>query len=182
LAKVSGGGDGSTVVVDFSDTESRGGKRSGRSAHLPEGDYAAKCIEAKLDKSSEKETPGVFVTYEISKGEYKGKRVRDALWLTDKSLWRVRQTLEAMGIDVPSKRVKINPKSMVGKTVAITLEDEEYENRVRSRVTDTFLLSEFDELNGDEDEEEDEDEEDEDEEEESEESEDTDLDEIDLDI
>jgi Protein of unknown function (DUF669) len=192
--KVSGKGDGA-VVVDFTDTESREGKKGSRSAHLPEGDYTAKVKEAKLGKSSEKETPGILMTWIITgPKKYKGKTIRDSLWLSDKALWRVRQTLEALGVPVPSKKVKVDPRKMVGKEAAITLEDEEYEGKVRSRVTDCFLLSEYEELqedtdeelDEDEDEEEDEDEdtddddddEDEDDDDEEEEIEDVDLDSI----
>jgi len=178
--KVSRGESGSTVIVDFGDTESRGGKKSSRSSHLPEGDYAAKVKEAKLDRSSEKETPGIFVTWVITKGEYKGKALRDALWLSDKALWRVRQTLEALGVKVPSKKVKVDPKKMIGKEAAITLEDEEYDGKMRSRVVDVFALDELEDLEESEDE--DEDEEDEDEENEDEEDEDEDeVEDVDLD-
>lgn len=171
------GGGGEAVVVDFSDTESRGGKKSGRSAHLPEGDYTAKVQAAKFDHSSDKGTPGIFVTWVVtSPKKYQGKTLRDPLWLSDKALWRVRQTLEALGVEVPSKKVKVNPKTMVNKEAAITLEDEEYEGKVRSRVVDCFSLEEYSELQAaagtDLDEDEDEDEESEDEEDEEEDDED----------
>lgn len=191
----SGRGDG-TVVVDFGDTDSRGGKKSERAAHVPEGDYAVKVKAAKLDKSSEKETPGIFVTYVITApSKYKDKILRDRLWLSDGALWRVRQAWEAMGVQVPSKKVKLDPKKIIGKECAVTVEDDEYEGKVRSNVVDTFLLSDYEELQSaddddldeeDEDEDEvddedeDEDEEDEDEEEEAE-DEDDDIEDVDLD-
>jgi hypothetical protein len=138
---------GDAVVVDFSDTESRGGKKGGRSAHLPEGDYTAKVREAEFGHSSEKETPGIMMTWLITgPNSAKGKTIRDSLWLSDKALWRVRQTLEALGLQVPSKKVKVNPKSMVGKEAAITVEDEEYEGKVRSRIVDCFSLAEYEQL------------------------------------
>lgn len=175
---------GDAVVVDFSDTESRGGKKGGRSAHLPEGDYTAKVKSAEFGHSSEKETPGIMMVWAITgPNSAKGKTIRDSLWLTDKSLWRVRQTLEALGLQVPSKKVKVNPKSMVGKEAAITLEDEEYEGKVRSRVVDCFSLSEYEELDtsADEDLDEDEDEEDEDAEDDEDEA-DEDEDEVEVDL
>jgi hypothetical protein len=171
--KVSRSSKGEGVVVDFGDTESRGGAKGSRSSHVPEGDYAVKVKDAKLDKSSDKETPGIFVTYVITEPKkYKGKTLRDRLWLSDKALWRIRQTWEALGVQVPSKKVKLDPKKIVGKTCAVTVEDEEYEGKVRSNVVDTFLLSEYEELQESDDEELDEDEEVEDDEEEEEDDED----------
>lgn len=176
MAKTRRGSTTGEVVVDFGDTESRGGKKGARAAHVPEGDYAVKCKGAELGKSSEKETPGIMVTYVITAPkQYKGKVLRDRLWLSDAALWRVRQTLEAMGIAVPSKKVKINPKSMVGKECAVTVEDDEYEGKIRSNIVDTFLLSDFEELEtGDDEDFDDEDDEDEDEAEDEEEEEEED--------
>lgn len=172
----------SSVTVDFGDTESRGGKKSAGRVHVPPGDYAVKCVKAEITKSSEKETPGIAVIYRITEGKNKGTQVRDNLWLTPKSLWRVRQTLEAMGLQVPSKRVKVEPSKLVGKACAITVDDEEYEGKLYSRVVDTFLISEFESIREDSDEEGFEDEEEEVEEgDEEESSEDEDLEDIDLD-
>ena len=184
---------GRIVNVDFEDTESRGGKKSERSAHVPEGDYAVKVTKAELGESSEKETPGVFVTMKITNPKkYKDKILRERLWLTKKSLWKVRQFWEACGIKVPSKKVKLDPKKLVGKELAVTVEDDEYEGKIRSQVVDSFMLADYtelkkeeDDLDEDEDESEDEEsEEDEDEDEEEsddEEDEDEDLEEVDLD-
>jgi hypothetical protein len=187
------------VRVDFSDTESRGGKKNtGRRKHYPEGDYHGKCTSAEITRSrGEKKTPEILVTYKIMAGKHKGGTIIDDLYLTDSALWRVRQTLEAMGIKVPSSRVKLDVRKMKDKEVALTLEDDEYEDKIRSRVTDTYLLSELEEDEGDEsddeeeeeeadedeeeDEDEDEDDGDDEEEDEDEEEEDDDLEEMDLD-
>lgn len=151
--------------ADFTEVESRGGKKgSGGRRHYPAGDYAVKCTKAELVKSSEKNTPGIALTFKVLQGEHKGGELTDRLWLTPKSLWRVRQTLEAMGMKVPSKAVQIDTNSFVGKSLAVTLDDEEYDDKVYSRVVDTFLLSDLEavesdgqagDLDSDEDEEED---------------------------
>jgi len=167
--------------VDFTETESRGGKKSmGARRHYPPGDYAVKCVRAELTTSSEKDTPGVRVTFRILSGEHKGGEVTDTAWLTPKSLWRLRNMLEAMGIKIPSKAVNVDTGIMQGKSLAITLDDEEYDNKVYSRVVDTFLLSELEEVESDEDTDDLGTDEDEEEGEESE-KEDDDLEEIDLD-
>jgi hypothetical protein len=130
--------------ADFSETESRGGKKGSRRKYYPAGDYAVKCIKAEITKSNEKETPGVHVVYKITAGKYKNAELHDTLWLTLKSMWRVRQTLEAMGMKVPSKAVNIDTENFQGKTLAVSLDDEEYDGKVYSRVVDSFLLADFD--------------------------------------
>lgn len=157
MAKQKKGKGGGIVTVDFSDTESRGGKKGARSSYVPPNDYAVKVTRAELSKSSEKETPGIRVFFKVTQGKYKGKELMDNLWLTKKSLWRVRQSLEAMGVKVPSDKFKVDPKALVGKECGVTVDDEEYENKIRSRVVDTFRLKDFEapeeeELESDEDE------------------------------
>jgi len=178
-----------TVTVDFGEIEGRDGKKgSGRSAHVDPGDYLVQCTKAELTRSGgEKKTPEIKATYKIIKGKFKGKTIIDDLYLTEGALWRLRVTLEGMGINVPSSKVKVDPKKMVGKQLGVSIDDDEYDGKIRSRVIDSFLPSELDDEAEDldeEDEDEDYDEEDEDEEddedEDEEEEEDEDLDEIDL--
>lgn len=179
------------VPVDFSDTESRGGKKGGSRKHYPPADYAVKCVRATLGHSGEKETPRIEATYRFTRGKLKGKEIRDDLYLTPKSLWRLRQTLEAMGLNVPSKKTNLRPASMVGKELAVSVDDDEYDGKVYSKVVDAFLLSELEEVDDEAEDEEDEegeaededeeaDDEDDEEEESAEEDDDEDLDEIDL--
>lgn len=171
-----------SVVVDFSDTETRGGRKgTGGRKHYPEGDYKVKVKAAKFGHSGEKESPRLEVTYVFSEGKHKGKDVRDDLYLTPKALWRLRQTLEALGVKVPDKKAKVNPANLIGKGAAVTLEDEEYDGKIYSRVTDTYTLEDWADTAADIDEDEEDDEEDDDEgdDEEEEESEDEDEEEDD---
>lgn len=172
------------VKVDFSDVESRGGKKgSGGRKHYPPSDYHVKCVSAKLGKSGDKETPRVEVTYKIMNGKHKGGQLRDDLYLTPKSLWRLRQTMEAMGIKIPNKSVNIDVDMLKGKELAVTLDDDEYNDTVYSKVVDAFTLTEF-ESDDDEDDvdevDDDEDDEDDDETDDDEDVEDDDLEEVDL--
>lgn len=176
------------VTVDFEDTESRGGKKStGGRKHYPEGDYHVKVVTAKLGKSQEKESPRIELALKIMSGKHKSGTLRDDMYLSPKALWRVRQTMEAMGIKVPSKKINIDVTKFKDKEYAVTLADEEYDDKVYSRVVDSFHLDELeddDEVDSDDEDEEDEDEEDDDveEDEEDDEDEDEDLEEVDLDI
>lgn len=179
---------GDVVTVDFEGTESRGGKKSGGGRkHYPEGDYKVKVKDAKWGRSANKESPRLEVTYNFTEGKLKGKEIRDDLYLSPKALWRLRNAMEAMGIQVPDKKVKVNPDKLVGKTCAVTLEDEEYEEKIYSRVTDTYSLDEWDDSasdlddddEDDDDEDDSDDDEDDDEDEDSDDEDDDDLDDLD---
>lgn len=58
-------------------------------------------------------------------------------------LWKVRNLLIAAGISVPKKRVKVDPNKVVGKEIAITLEDDEYEGKEKSTIAAVFSPAEL---------------------------------------
>jgi hypothetical protein len=166
----------SVEEVDFTGTESRKGGR------IPPGDYPVKVTKAISDKSPEKKSPRIHFELEITEGKHQGKTLYHDCYLGADSLWKLRNTLEAMGEEVPKKKAKLNLKKYKAKELAVTVDLEEYNGKVRSRVVDTFPLDDL--LNGDEDDEEledDDDEEDEDDDEDDEDEDDEDEDDDDED-
>lgn len=166
----------SEVTVDLSGTEGRKGGR------IPPGDYAVKVVKAINDKSPEKKSPRIHFEFEITDGKQSGKHLFHDCYLSTDSLWKLRNTLEAMGEPIPSKKTKLNLKRYKGKELAVTVDLEEFNNKVKSRVVDTFPLEDLmDSDDEDEDLDEDDDEEDDDEADDEEEEEEEDEDEEDED-
>jgi hypothetical protein len=177
----------------MSDVEGRKGRKQG---HYKEGDYLVKIKAATYGKSGQKQTKQIIVQHIFTDGQYKGKPIYDRHNLLPQSLWTLRNLLEAVGMKIPKGRFNLDLKKLVGKELAITVSDDEYQDKISSRVTDWFPVADFEadvmedeeeELDEDEeeegDEEEDEDydedeEEEEDEDEEEEDEEDEDEDEI----
>lgn len=178
------------AVVDLSGTESRKGGR------VKAGDYAVKVKKAIADKSPQKKSPRIHFELEITEGKNKGKTLYHDCYLGADSLWKLRNTLEAMGEPIPSKKTKLNLKKYKGKELAVTVDLEEYDGKMQSKVVDVFPLQDLmdddedaeleddddDEEGDDEEEEEDEDEDEEEEDEEDDEDDDDDdLEDVDLD-
>jgi hypothetical protein len=161
------------VVVDFTGVEV--GQRGVR---LPEGDYDVAVADV---EEREARDGGDYLNFKLkitSKGKGKGKTLFHICSLQPQALFNLRATLIALGMEVPQKRLRIKTAALIGKKMTVTLADDEYEGRIRSRVVDTRPLGGKKEAEDEEDEdEEDEDEEDEDEEDEDEEDED-DLDDL----
>jgi len=165
--------------IDFSGVDKEIRKGGMKAAHVPEGDYLLKIVEAELRRT--KDRTGKYISWRftiVSPAKYKGKTVYDITSLKPDALWNLRNLIHAAtNRNVAGKAVNFNPESMYGKVIAATLEDDEYTpedgpTRVRSRPADYRPKAELN-LAGDEDEEEDEDEyEDEEEEEDEEEDED----------
>ena len=141
--------------------------------HQREGDYKAKVLSVEDAKPKDKsdKTPMWLFAIKAGTGVYPYYCKLQA-----NQLWKVRNLAIAAGISVPKKKIKLDPNKLVGKDIAITLEDTEYEGKMQSEIAATFPLSELDgdedEYDDEEDDEEDEDEEDEDEEEDEEDDED----------
>lgn len=170
------------VVADFGHKEA---KSSGRSARVPEGDYVAKIVDAKKGEAKSSGNTMITWTLEIIEGKYKGKKLITRTVMTPKALFFLRNLLEALGAEVPEKASKIRYKKYVGKKIGITVEDDEYENKMKSEVSDFLdpdMVGADEEDDDEEDDDLDDDEDDEDsDDDDDDEDEDEDLDEVDLD-
>jgi hypothetical protein len=84
--------------------------------------------------------------------------------LVPEQLWKLRNLLMAAGLNVPKQRVSVDPNKVVNREIAVTLDDDEYDDgdkvHKQSAITATFPLAELDE-DAQRDDEDDEDEEDE---------------------
>jgi hypothetical protein len=56
----------------------------------------------------------------------------------------LRNLLQAAGVTVPKKKLKIDPARVMGKIVGIELTDDEYEGRMKSIITNVFDPDEID--------------------------------------
>lgn len=161
------------AIVDWSKDTSEGGGRR----RFPEGDYKAKITKTSTGKSKDKETPYVQLSLQIVEGKYKGETITDRLYLTEGALFRLRSVYEALGKSVPSKKARMDFAKLHGGVLGITLGDDEYQKRIRSRVTDYIDLDTLAGADDDEEDEDDDDTEDDDDEDE----EDDDLEDMDVD-
>lgn len=128
------------VVVDFAGVEGGGG---GQFTHVPEGDYAFKVSKTTMKKGGDSGKPYIEMFSEITRGDKKGKKLRDTFSLQKQSLWKLRNFLESCGKTVPSKAIKLNITKMVGWEFAGTVSDEEYEGKKKSIISSYFPLSEL---------------------------------------
>jgi Protein of unknown function (DUF669) len=160
------------LKVDFSGVD-KDIRRGGGGGHIPEGDYLAKIVSAETRESEKSGSRYLSWKLAVSNGEFKGKQLYHITSLKPEALWNLRNFIHAAtGKNVAGKALNIDTSALEGKTIAITVEDDEYEGKIRSRIVDTRPKEE---LEADDDTEEEEEEEEEDVEEELE---DVDLEEL----
>ena len=92
--------------------------------NIPAGKYLAKVKDIDRRDSS-KGNPQLVFELEIVSGLAKGKKIRYYITLTAKSLWVLRNFIEAMGITVPKAAITINPASYLNKTLGIDVGERE---------------------------------------------------------
>jgi hypothetical protein len=108
---------------------------------LKEGDYLARVTDVK-DAESKKDGVAQWV-FTIVPEEHRNAKYPYYCKLQENQLWKVRNILVAAGINVPKKKLKIDPNRVVGKLIAITLEDDEYEGKEKSTIAAIFPAAEL---------------------------------------
>ena len=145
------------AVLDFSDVKDRG-ELGITKKRMPRGDYLArvKAVEDRPTKES-KEAQWMYV---IHLENVRGAGYPYYCKLQANQLWKIRNLFLACGVAIPKKKVRLDPNKIVNKLLGITLEDDEYDNKKQSIITELFPASELQEGETGTDEDEDEEEED----------------------
>src|SRR5690606_37303696 len=63
--------------------------------------------------------------------------------LQENQLWKLRNLLIAAGLSVPKKKLKLDPNRVVGKTIGVTMEDDEYDGKLKSVIAAVFPAAEL---------------------------------------
>lgn len=144
-------------TVDMTNVKDGGGAFNKR--RMPAGDYAARITKvADAETKETKEFQWLF-TIDVEGGGTYPYYCK----LVENQLWKIRNLCIAAGMNVPKKKLKLDPEKLVGKRIAVTLEDDEYEGKAQSVVQATFPLSELEESEAADDEADDDDDDDEEE-------------------
>jgi hypothetical protein len=98
------------------------------------GTYTAVIEDAEIGKSSQKQTPQLQVWLRIVGGEFDGSNLVEQLYLTEGSTFRVVAFLRALGIKTPKGVLRLKLRSIINRRVDVVVIDNEYNNKVRSRV------------------------------------------------
>lgn len=148
------------MVLDMTNVKEGGPSFNKR--RVPEGDYLAKItkVEDAPVKSGDNKGAAQWL-FTITLVEKANAVYPYYCQFAENQLWKIRNLLVAAGITVPRKRVKVDPEKLVNKTIAVTLQDGEYEGKEQSEIAAIFSPSEMDGGSSDVDEEEEDEEEDE---------------------
>lgn len=146
-----------TAILDFSDVKDGGA--SFNKKRVPAGDYLAKVTKVADAPTKETKEPQWLYSIQLQE-KYTDRTFPMYCKLVPNQLWKLRNLFLACGVSIPKKKVKLDPNKIVGKLLGVTLEDDEYDGKAQSTISQTFPASELDEDNNEGVEDTDEDEED----------------------
>jgi Protein of unknown function (DUF669) len=127
-----------TISVDFEGVDLEGG---GGSFHIPEGDYRMKVISAEKG-TSKNDNEQIEWKFEGLEGKAKGKKFYFYTTLTPESLWKLGQTLEALGLQVPDSSMDIDLEELIDLECIGVVEDDEYQGKVKSKLQSVTAVEE----------------------------------------
>jgi len=128
----------SVQVADFSKVKDRG---SFNPHQVEAGDYLAKVT--KVEDAKSKNDDGFQYLFTIKLSKYSQYSYPYYCKLTENQLWKLRNLLVAGGLNVPKSRTKVDPNRVVGKTIGVTMEDDEYEGKMKSVIAAVFPAAEL---------------------------------------
>lgn len=123
--------------LDFTNVKEGGGISPRR---MPMGDYRA-VIKDVADHKTDKD-PNQWV-FTIQLTDHRSSSYGYYCGTTENMLWKVRNLFLACGIQVPKKRMGVDPNKLVGKIIGITLEDDEYDGKLKSSIAGVFPADEL---------------------------------------
>lgn len=127
-------------VLDFTNVKESSGINP---KHRPAGDYRMKI--SKVTEQGTKKDPSVMQwVFVFTPTDMQSAAYPYYCQLEQNTLWKVRNLLIACGITVPKKKLNVDPNKLVGKEVGVTLDDDEYEGKLKSVITAVFPASDLD--------------------------------------
>ena len=109
---------------------------------IPNGTYKAKCINVTQDVSKSG-NPMFIWEFEIAEGNYKGKTFKSWTAITPAAMWKVAETVIALGVGQTGQVVKFKKGDVVGKFCGLVMEQDEYNGKATSKVVRAISLAEM---------------------------------------
>lgn len=118
---------GDDYMVDFSISEDD-------FKEIEEGDYPGRLIKLESAKS-QAGNPMYVWTYVITKGEHQGEELINRTAITPAAMWKLKETLIALGIQAVNGVYNFQPKDVLNKNVILEVRLQDYEGTSRPNIS-----------------------------------------------
>lgn len=121
---------GNTVTVNMAGVSAEGG-----STLFPEGPQLFEVEEATIEDSQSSDYQYIAVKLRAVDGKYEDKYAYDNVSLSPKALWKLRQLMEAGGLEVEDAEMEIDPEELIGLVVVGEVIHEEYKGKPKTKIS-----------------------------------------------
>ena len=109
---------------------------------IPDGNYRVKCLE--VEQSVSKSGNPMFVwTFQVCEEPHLGFESKVFTAITPAAMWKVAETVMALGVGQTGSVVKFKRTDVVGKECGALIEKTEYNGQERSQITKVMSLKEL---------------------------------------
>lgn len=109
---------------------------------IPDGIYKVKCVE--IEQTVSKGGNPMFAwTFEVSSGDHTGFQSKVFTALTPAAMWKVAETVEALGVGQTGQVVKFKRSDVINKECGAMFEQNEYNGQTRSQISRVMTLKEM---------------------------------------
>jgi len=109
---------------------------------IPDGNYKAKCIDVQQNVS--KSGNPMFVwEFELVEGKYKGRTFKSWTAITPAAMWKIAETVVALGVGQSGQVVKFNRSDVIGKLCGLIIEEDEYNGKKSSKIRSVISVDDI---------------------------------------
>lgn len=109
---------------------------------IPDGNYRVKCTD--IEQSVSKSGNPMFVwSFEVSEGNHKGFQSKVFTAITPAAMWKVAETVQALGVGQTGSVVKFRRTDVIGKECGALFETSDYNGNNRSQISRVMTLKEL---------------------------------------
>lgn len=109
---------------------------------IPDGLYKVKCVEVE-QTVSKGGNPMFAWTFEVSAGPQAGFQSKVFTALTPAAMWKVAETVEALGVGQTGQVVKFRRSDVLNKECGAMFETSEYNGQTRSQISHLMSIKEM---------------------------------------
>ena len=111
---------------------------------IPDGLYKVKCtdVEQGVSKAG---NPQFIWTFQIAEGDFTGREFKSFTAITPAAMWKVAETVQALGVGQTGTVVKFKRTDVIGKECGAQIEVNEYNGQDRSQISKVISLKELNE-------------------------------------
>lgn len=101
---------------------------------IPDGKYRMSCADVEQGVSKAN-NPQFIWTFTVMNGDYVGREFKYFTALTPAAMWKVAETVTALGLGVVGQKIKFTRSEVQGRQCIAVIEESEYNGQVRSSIT-----------------------------------------------